>query len=82
MYVDGSKVAEGRISATHATIFSADSTASVAEKSGAPICADFSRAGKHRFSGRVHWVHIQVGGDSHDHYIDDEERVRIAMSLQ
>jgi hypothetical protein len=28
------------------------------------------------------WVHIEVGDDSHDHYIDEEDRMRIAMSLQ
>ena len=48
----------------------------------APICASFSRTGKHVFGGSVHWVHIKVGDDSQDHYIDDEERIRIAMSLQ
>ncbi|MGI9613823.1 MAG: arylsulfatase [Acidimicrobiales bacterium] len=82
LYVDGNQIAEGRLDVTHATIFSADSTASVGEKGGAPISDDFSRTGKHTFNGRVHWVHIKVGDDSHDHYLDDEERYRIAMSLQ
>ena len=48
----------------------------------APICAGFSRMGKHMFGGSVHWVHVKVGDDSHDHYIDDEERIRIALSLK
>ena len=82
LYVDGEQVAEGRLEGTHATIFSADSTASVGEKAGAPISDDFSRTGKHTFNGRVQWVHIKVGDDSHDHYLDDAERYRIAMSLQ
>lgn len=82
LFVDGNKVAEGRIDATHPMIFSADSTASVGEKVGAPICEDFDRFGKNAFTGKVNWVHIEVGDDSHDHYIDEEDRMRIAMSLQ
>ncbi len=82
LYVAGEKVSECRVDATHPMIFSADSTASVAEKGGAPICADFARASNNAFTGKVNWVLIEVGDDSHDHYIDEEERVRIAMSLQ
>ena len=63
-------------------IFSADSTASVGEKAGAPISDNFSRTGKNAFSDKINWVHIAVGDDSHDHYIDEEDRIRIAMSLQ
>ena len=43
---------------------------------------DFSRTGKHSFNGRVQWVHVKVGDDSHDHYLDEAERYRIAMSIQ
>ena len=82
LYVEGEKVAEGRVEHTHPMIFSADSTASVGEKSGAPICADFDRYSKNAFNGSIRWVLIRVGEDSHDHYIDKEEQVRIAMSIQ
>ena len=82
LYVNGEKVSDGRVENTHPMIFSADSTASVGEKAGAPICDDFSRTGKNAFSGKISWVHIAVGDDSHDHFIDEEDRIRIAMSLQ
>jgi arylsulfatase len=82
LYVNGNRIAEGRIDNTHPMIFSADSTASVGEKVGAPICSDFDRFGKNVFTGKVNWVHIEVGDDSHDHYIDEEDRMRITMSLQ
>jgi len=36
----------------------------------------------HEFDGRVRWVHVQVGVDSRDHYIDDDERIRIALLMQ
>jgi len=82
LYVNGDKVADGRVDNTHPMIFSADSTASVGQKAGAPICDDFSRYGKNAFTGKISWVHIVVGDDSHDHFIDEEDRIRIAMSLQ
>ncbi|MEA2026281.1 MAG: arylsulfatase, partial [Chloroflexota bacterium] len=82
LYVGGDKVADGRIDRTHPMIFSADSTASVGEKRGAPICSDFDRVGANAFNGAIKWVHVSVGDDNHDHLISEEERVRIAMSLQ
>jgi hypothetical protein len=35
-----------------------------------------------RFTGRIHWVQIDLGDDDHDHFIDPEERLRIALSRQ
>ena len=49
---------------------------------GAPICPDFDLHSKNAFTGSINWVLIRIGEDSHDHFIDDEERVRIAMSIQ
>lgn len=80
--VEGKKVAEGRVEHTHPMIFAADSTASVGEKIGAPICDDFDLHSRNVFNGSINWVLIRIGEDSHDNYIDDEERVRIAMSIQ
>lgn len=82
LYVNGNKVVDGRVDKTHPMIFSADSTASVGEKMGAPIGPDFDRSGKNGFSGKISWVHITVGDEDNDHYIDEEDRMRIAMSLQ
>ena len=31
-------------------------------------------------SGKIDWVQIDLGGDDHDHFIDPEERLRIAMA--
>ena len=35
-----------------------------------------------RFTGRINWVQIDIGSDDHDHFIDPEERMRIAMACQ
>jgi hypothetical protein len=31
---------------------------------------------------RDQWVQIDIGDDDHDHFIDPEERYRIAMATQ
>jgi arylsulfatase len=78
--VNGDKIANSRVDNTQPLVFAADT--SVNEKNGAPICPDFDRFGKNAFNGKVNFVHIAVGDDIHDHYIDEEDRIRIAMSLQ
>ena len=35
-----------------------------------------------RFTGKIHWVQIDLGDDDHDHFIDPDERLRIAMARQ
>lgn len=81
LFTDGKKVGEGRIEHTHATVFSADSTAMVGNKYGAPVCTDFSIA-QNRFTGKVRWVEINLGLDEYNHLITQEEKMRIAMSIQ
>jgi hypothetical protein len=34
------------------------------------------------FTGEIAWVQIDIGNDSHDHLITDEDRLRIAMARQ
>lgn len=81
LYVDGAQVAEGRVERTHTTIFSADSTLMVGNKTGAPISKDFG-VRNNNFTGKVNWVNIELGEDTHDHLIDPEEWVRVHMSIQ
>ena len=35
-----------------------------------------------RFTGKIHWVQIDLGADDDDHVIDPEERLRVAMARQ
>jgi len=62
-------------------LFSADSVTEVGNKMGAPIYKDFGVRGNH-FTGKVRWVQIDVGSDSHDHLITPEERFRLHMAIQ
>jgi arylsulfatase len=81
LYYDGQVAGKGRVDATQPLIFSADETTDIGYESGTPVTPDYSdRAGK--FNGKIHWVQLDVGTDDHDHYIDAEERLRVAMARQ
>jgi arylsulfatase len=81
LYYDGSKVGEGRVQFTQAMIFSADETTDVGHETGTAVSSDYSPQTS-KFSGKIHWVQIDLGADDHDHFIDPEERLRIAMARQ
>lgn len=51
----------------------------VGYESGTNVGADHTAAGS-RFTGRINWVQLGVGTDDHDHIVDPEERLRIAMA--
>lgn len=81
LYYDGKEVGSGRVDATQAMVFSADETTDIGHETGTPVTQDYSgRGGK--FNAKLHWVQLDVGKDDHDHFIDPEERLRVAMSMQ
>ncbi len=83
LYLDGTKVGEGRVEATVPMAFSADETADVGNDTATPVTDDLEE-GKAQFGGRVKWVQIDLGDDAEDadHLISDEERYRIAIARQ
>ena len=81
LYYDGKKVGEGRVERTHAIIFSADETTDVGQDTATPVSSDYTRQTS-VFNGKVHWVQIDLGKDSHDHFITPEERLNLAMARQ
>jgi arylsulfatase len=82
LYVDGEQVAEGRVDATAAMIFSADDTCDVGRENGALVADDYPVPND--FTGTIHWVEIDLGDAAADadHRIDPEELVRVAMARQ
>jgi hypothetical protein len=62
-------------------IFSADETTDVGDDFGMPVSPDYG-AGKSKFNGKIDLVQIDVGDDSHDHLVDPQELIRVAMSRQ
>ena len=61
--------------------FSADEACDVGADTGSPASPDYGPTGN-RFTGQIEWVQIDLGGDSHDHLIEPEDRIAIAMARQ
>jgi arylsulfatase A-like enzyme len=81
LYYDGEPNGTGRVEATQPMIFSADETTDIGRESGTTVTADYT-AQTSKFTGTINWVQLDLGDDDHDHFIDPEERLRIAMSIQ
>jgi len=81
LYHDGETVGSGRVGATQPLIFSADETTDVGYQSGTAVSPDYTSRSS-RFTGKINWVQLDVGTDDHDHFIDPEERLRVAMARQ
>jgi arylsulfatase A-like enzyme len=81
LFYDGRAVGDGRVEATQAMIFSADETTDVGDDFGMPVSSDYG-AGTSKFNGKIDLVQIDVGDDGHDHLVDPQELIRVAMSRQ
>ena len=81
LYYDGKAVGTGRVENTHPMIFSGDETTDIGQETGTTVSPDYT-ARDSRFTGRINWVQIDLGADDHDHFIDPEERLHLAMARQ
>jgi arylsulfatase len=81
LYYDGDAVGAGRVGATQPMVFSADETTDVGYDSGTGVSSEYTSQTS-RFTGKIGWVQIDLGADDHDHFIDPDERLRIAMARQ
>ena len=83
LFLDGTKVGEGRVDATVPMVFSADETTDVGSDSATPVSDDYGPRDS-RFTGRIDWVQIDLGDDAQDadHLISPEELYRVAMARQ
>jgi hypothetical protein len=81
LFVDGTKVGQGRVEATIPLVFSADETADIGRDTASPLSDDYS-GGSSIFTGRVNWVQIDLGDDAEDadHLITPDERLKVAMA--
>ena len=80
LFYDSKKVGDGRVEETHAMIFSADETTDIGYDAGTPVSPDYADAPK--FNGKIGWVQLNIGDDSHDHMVDLDHALHVAMSLQ
>ena len=81
LFYDGTPVGAGRVGVTQPMVFSADETTDIGYESGTTVTPDYT-AQTSRFTGKIHWVQIDLGKDDNDHYIDADERLRVAMARQ
>jgi arylsulfatase len=81
LYYDGTAVGTGRVGVTQPMVFSGDETTDIGYESGTTVTPDYT-ARDSRFVAKIHWVQIDLGDDDHDHFIDPDERLRIAMARQ
>jgi hypothetical protein len=83
LYSDGKEVGTGRVDLTQGVVFSADETTDIGRETGTTVSPDYT-AHTSGFTGTVNWVQIDLGEDAEDadHYIDADERFRIAMARQ
>jgi arylsulfatase len=81
LYYDGKDVGRGRIPHTQPLAFSAEETTDVGYESGSLVTEDYPARNGH-FSGKIHWVQIDVGKDNVNHLIAPEERLRLVMARQ
>ncbi len=81
IFVDGSKVGEGRVEGTVPMIFSADETLDLGSDTGSPVSDEYTSATSH-FTGTVSWVQLDIADDDNDHFITAEERMKVAMARQ
>jgi hypothetical protein len=66
---------------TEPMAYSADEACDVGADSGSPAAPDYGPAGN-KFTGEIRWVQIDIGGESQDHLIQPEDRLRIAIAHQ
>ncbi len=81
LYCDGNEIGAGRVDMTQPMVFSADETTDIGYESGTTVTPDYT-AQDSRFTGTLHWVQLDAGDDDNDHFIDPEERLRVALSRQ
>ena len=61
--------------------YSADEACDVGADTGSPASPDYAATGN-AFTGKIEWVRLDVGDDSHDHLIRPEDRFNLAMGKQ
>jgi arylsulfatase len=83
LFIDGTKVGEGRVDGTVPMLFSADETCDIGLDTASPVSDDYTSEGS-RFTGAVEWVQIDIddAAEDLDHLISPEERLKIAMTRQ
>jgi arylsulfatase A-like enzyme len=80
LYLDGDQVAAGRVERTEPIGFGSTYT-DVGRDSLPTVTDDYSRD-DNAFTGTIKWLELEAGDDSHDHLIDPDHFIYVAMARQ
>jgi Sulfatase len=80
LYVDGDQVAAGRLEHTEPIGFGSTYT-DVGRDSLPHVTNDYS-SDDTTFTGTIKWLELEAGEDSHDHLIDPDHFIHVAMARQ
>ncbi|MGD2048260.1 MAG: arylsulfatase [Chloroflexota bacterium] len=82
LYVNDEKVAEGKIDKTVPFIFSADETLDVGGDLALPVTDDYPEGASNQFSGKIHWVRIDLEEDNVSHLEPEEQKYHRLLARQ
>jgi arylsulfatase len=82
LYVNDQKVAEAKIEKTVPFIFSADETMDVGGDLALPVTDDYPEGESNKFSGKIHWVRIDLEQDNVSHLEPEELKYHRALARQ
>jgi arylsulfatase len=82
LYVDGKQDGAGRVERTIPFVFSRDETCDVGREAGTMVTPDCAVGDSNKFTGEIDMVKIDIGQDNHDHLIDPEDVMKLAMMRQ
>lgn len=80
LYVDGNRTGAGRVERTESIGFGYEYT-DVGRDAQSPVTNDYS-GDDSTFTGKIKWIEMEGGKDSHDHMIDPSSVLQVAMAKQ
>jgi hypothetical protein len=80
LYLDGDQVGSGRVPRTEPIGFGSEYT-DVGRDTQSPVTDDYPE-GDNAFTGKIKWIEMEGGQDSHDHLIDPDHIFNYAMAKQ
>jgi arylsulfatase len=82
IHVNDKKVAEGKISHTVPFVFSADETMDVGGDLALPVTDDYPEGESNKFSGKIHWVRVDLEEDDVSHLEPPDVKYHRTMARQ
>jgi arylsulfatase len=82
LFINDEKVADGRIEKTVPFMFSVDETLDIGGDLALPVTDDYPEGVSNEFSGKIHWVRIDLEEDNVSHLEPEELKYHRALARQ